>query len=304
MTRIFPGFPPLLSPMSRALLAAGWLTLGALPAATVAAASPAPAQASVQRYDIPPGALGPALSVFGGAAGVTVSIDPALVDGVRTGGLRGDFTAADALARLLAGTGLHAMEQAQGTYVLRRLPAAEGATLLAPVQVRSDVASATTEGSGSYAAASQSAAAKLPLSLRETPQSVTVITRQRLDDTAVTSLHDAMQQVPGIFVSEADSERISYQSRGYAITNFQIDGVPTTYGGSVRTDQDMAIFDRVEVVRGATGLVSGAGDPSGTINPAAPARHRRRARGSASATAAPAGSPDALPAPRGTGWTA
>ena len=55
-------------------------------------------------------------------------------------------------------------------------------------------------------------------------------------------------------------------SRGYNITNFQIDGMLNTFGGSIKTNTDNVIYERIEVIRGATGLTTGAGDPSGTIS--------------------------------------
>lgn len=102
------------------------------------------------------------------------------------------------------------------------------------------------------------------MSLRETPQSVTVITRQRMDDFNLTSVANVLEQTTGVTVQENDSNRVNFTSRGFAITNFQMDGVPTTYSSGNSTMSDTLIYDRVEVVRGATGLVTGSGDPSAT----------------------------------------
>jgi len=117
-----------------------------------------------------------------------------------------------------------------------------------------------------YTVRKAATATKLDLSLRETPQSVTVITRQRLDDMGLFALSDVMGQVTGVHVSVTDSERIGYVSRGYNINNFQVDGMLNTFGGSIKTNTDSVIYERIEVVRGATGLTTGAGDPSGTIS--------------------------------------
>ncbi|MEN5102526.1 TonB-dependent siderophore receptor [Stenotrophomonas sp. TWI809] len=131
-----------------------------------------------------------------------------------------------------------------------------------------DTIKVTADGEipNSYTVKQASTATKLNLSLRHTPQSVTVLTRQRLDDMGLYALSDVMGQVTGVHVSVTDSERINYISRGYSITNFQIDGMLNTFGGSLKTNTDSAIYERIEVVRGATGLTTGAGDPSGTIN--------------------------------------
>ncbi|WP_286071485.1 TonB-dependent siderophore receptor [Stenotrophomonas sp. 57] len=131
-----------------------------------------------------------------------------------------------------------------------------------------DTVKVTADGEipNSYTVKNARSATRLDLSLRETPQSVTVITRQRLDDMSLFSLSDVMGQVTGVSVSVTDSERINYVSRGYTIDNFQIDGMLNTFGGSVKTNTDNVIYERIEVVRGATGLTTGAGDPSGTIS--------------------------------------
>ncbi len=122
----------------------------------------------------------------------------------------------------------------------------------------------TTENSGSYTTGSMSAATRLNLSIKETPQSVSVISRQQLDDFQLNTLSEAMAHVTGVTVQRNDSERPTYYSRGYAINNFQIDGMLNTFSG-LKSDSDTIIYDRIEVVRGATGLTTGAGDPSGTI---------------------------------------
>lgn len=122
----------------------------------------------------------------------------------------------------------------------------------------------TTEHTGSYTTGSMSAATRLNLSIKETPQSVSVLTRQQLDDFQLNTLSEAMAHVTGVTVQRNDSERPAYYSRGYAINNFQIDGMLNTFSG-LKSDSDTIIYDRIEVVRGATGLTTGAGDPSGTI---------------------------------------
>ncbi|MET0335978.1 MAG: TonB-dependent siderophore receptor, partial [Rhizobacter sp.] len=74
------------------------------------------------------------------------------------------------------------------------------------------------------------------------------------------------QQVTGVYVNYNDTERISYNARGYAITAFQVDGMLNAFGSYLKANGDNGVYDRIEVVRGASGLTTGAGDPSGTIN--------------------------------------
>ncbi|ATQ41890.1 TonB-dependent siderophore receptor [Caulobacter mirabilis] len=150
-----------------------------------------------------------------------------------------------------------------------------GTALASPALARTaDEAETSTDVEGvvvtghrnGYQAGQTASAAKLPLSLKETPQSVTVITRERMDDFALSSISAVLEQTTGITVQELDSNRVGFSSRGFAIANFQADGVPTSYSSGNSVMNDTAIYERVEVVRGATGLVTGSGDPSATVN--------------------------------------
>ena len=128
---------------------------------------------------------------------------------------------------------------------------------------------ATTEGTNSYTTKSMSTSTGLPLSIRETPQSVSVITRQRIEDQGMNSLDDVVKYAPGVTLRKFGSDRREFLSRGFRIDNIMYDGMSTTAGTftlDTLASADLAIYDRVEVVRGATGLMTGAGDPSATLN--------------------------------------
>jgi outer membrane receptor for ferric coprogen and ferric-rhodotorulic acid len=146
---------------------------------------------------------------------------------------------------------------------------------LAPVTVEAaPVRDNLTEGTGSYTAiGTTNAATGLDLDLRETPQSVTVFTRQRIEDQGITSLGELMMQTPGVSKSQwgdDSSGYVTFYARGFAINNFQLNGVPTSsaalQGFTGLGSMDLSIYDQVTVVRGATGLLSGVGDPSASIN--------------------------------------
>jgi outer-membrane receptor for ferric coprogen and ferric-rhodotorulic acid len=129
------------------------------------------------------------------------------------------------------------------------------------------VGSSDETPSDSYKAAPSNAATKLELTPRQTPQSISTITGARLQDFKLNSVNDALKYTTGIQVQEVETDRTYYSARGFDITNFQYDGIgiPFVYG-NVEGDLDTAIFERVEVVRGANGLMSGTGNPSATIN--------------------------------------
>lgn len=134
---------------------------------------------------------------------------------------------------------------------------------LGATEVSSTGLGSTTEGTTSYTTGAMATATKLPLSLRETPQAVTVITRQRMDDQAMTSINDVVKYSPGLFLSQSSGPgRQTYSARGFDIDNLMYDGIPSNYQGwTVGAQPNLAMFDRVEVVRGATGLVTGSGNP-------------------------------------------
>lgn len=126
----------------------------------------------------------------------------------------------------------------------------------------------STEGTGAYTTRSMKTATKLPLSIRETPQAITVVTRQRLDDQQMTNVTDVVKFTPGLFLNTGNGPgRPAFNARGFDIDNIMYDGLPTRYQGHIAGIQtNLAMFDRVEVVRGATGLVTGSGNPSAAIN--------------------------------------
>lgn len=137
---------------------------------------------------------------------------------------------------------------------------------LPQVRVTAPGAAGTTEGTGSYSAGPSSAATGLTLSIRETPQSVTVVTRERMDDQAAQSIADVLERTTGISIAPTDRGRNSLSARGFSIETYQYDGIPVSTGNIGIETGDADIYDRIEVVRGATGLTTGPGEPSATIN--------------------------------------
>lgn len=102
--------------------------------------------------------------------------------------------------------------------------------------------------------------------LRETPQSITVIDAERMQEQNLRTLDDVMQQSPGVTVQPYQQLTTGYYVRGFKIDSFQQDGVPVLLGGTASAPQDMAMYERVEILRGAAGLLTGTGNPSATVN--------------------------------------
>lgn len=120
-----------------------------------------------------------------------------------------------------------------------------------------------------YSVKTTTSGTKMLLVPRDIPQSVSIISEQRMKDQKLESVGDVLKNTTGITQSATDSERINFYSRGFEIDNFMVDGIPTLFetrwnlGDSL---SDTALYERVEVVRGANGLTTGSGNPSAAIN--------------------------------------
>lgn len=124
---------------------------------------------------------------------------------------------------------------------------------------------AVTEGTKSYTAKSASTSTKLNLSLRETPQSVKVLTREYLDDANINSFQDMLNSLTGVTTNRWD-ERQYPTARGFDVDYYLFDGVPSSSELDIASDPDLSMYDRVELVKGANGLMTGAGNPAIAIN--------------------------------------
>lgn len=107
---------------------------------------------------------------------------------------------------------------------------------------------------------------KLSLTPRETPQSVSVIDHERLEQQNLFSLDEAMQQATGVIVQPFQLLTTAYYVRGFKVDSFELDGVPALLGNTASSPQDMAIYERVEILRGSNGLLHGTGNPAATVN--------------------------------------
>lgn len=169
----------------------------------------------------------------------------------------------NALDKLLKGTDLEAVIE-NDTIIIREK---NSNVALDTITIHAAEQSSVTEGTGSYTTPQTSTATKLTLSLRETPQTVHVVTRQTMDDFGLNDMKSVLALTPSVSTTTADSDRNNYISRGYAM-QVQYDGIPSGSGidGGVVTAPDGAIIDHTEVLIGAAGLLNGAGEPGGVVN--------------------------------------
>jgi outer membrane receptor for ferric coprogen and ferric-rhodotorulic acid len=225
------------------------------------------ANAAPVKVSIPVQPLSSALTELGMQTNLQILYSPDQVAGIKSRAVSGSLEPSQALAELLKGTGISF--QINGNSVT--LVSGGGSSLeLGATTISGQALGLRTEDTGSYTTGATTTATKLPLTLRETPQSVTVVTRQQMDDRGATSVGDVLRNTPGVTMQKYDSDRTEFSSRGFAITNYQYDGVNIPYDGvygeNPNNSDDSASLDRIEVIKGATGLMTGSGDPSATVN--------------------------------------
>lgn len=128
-------------------------------------------------------------------------------------------------------------------------------------------ATQASETHEAYTSRASAAATRLDLSLRETPQSVSIVTRTQIEDFGLTSANRLLSSVTGVNVEVVETDRSYFSVRGFEVSNFQLDGIGLPFAtGDQQGDIDTALYDRVEVLRGANGLLASTGNPSATVN--------------------------------------
>lgn len=226
------------------------------------------AVADSHTFNIPQQPLASALNRLAAQSGLQVIFDGTLVVGKSSPGVVGTKEPEVALAEVLKGSGLTWRATGGNSVMLEKAPESGSTLQLGETSIQGRVMSEVTENTGSYTTGAMQTATKLPLTLRETPQSVSVVTRKRMDDKAMTTISDVVQSAPGIYLNNSGGAgRPTFSARGFDVDTILYDGFPTSFLTYLPSSEaNLAMYDRVEIVRGATGLAQGAGSPAGAIN--------------------------------------
>ncbi len=249
------------------LLTAGSLAAGISPAMPAAPATSAvaslerPAQAAsdsvdAKAFDVPAMPLADALALFARQASSHVTIIGRLAPGLRSAAVAGTMAPAEALRRLLAGTGVPGSVSGRAV-VVRGEGSPSGTQVLAPVRV---TGAARRAG---YGVSRTTTATKTDTPLRDTPQAVTVVTRELIADQAMQGMSDVVRYVPGVTMAQGEGHRDAPVIRGNASTaDFFVDGVRD----DAQYLRDLYNADRVEALKGSNAMVFGRGGGGGVIN--------------------------------------
>ncbi len=248
-----------------ATCAGAWLA--AAPAAWAQSASPE--VQSPRTYNIAPGPLADVLTQFARSAGVVLSFDPAQVRGLRSDGLDGAYPVGAGFARILSGSGLQARGQAGNTWTLVSAPSAPagGTHTLAPVTVSGNAVSALAPTVGYVAGASVSAT-KTDTPLIETPQSVSVVTREQITEQGAQTLNQVLRYTPGVATESrgATATRLDqFSVRGFSASTY-LDGLRVFGGRDALPQVDAYRLERVDVLKGPASVMYGQGGPGGVVN--------------------------------------
>ncbi len=114
-----------------------------------------------------------------------------------------------------------------------------------------------------YAAKRTRTATKTDTDLVDVPQSITIVTRELIEDQAMQGMADAVQYVPGIGMAQGEGNRDTPVLRGNSSTaDFFLDGVRD----DVQYFRDVYNIERIEALKGPNAMIFGRGGSGGIIN--------------------------------------
>jgi iron complex outermembrane recepter protein len=221
---------------------------------------------SVRAYNLPAAPLASTLNQIASQAGLALSLNPSLAAGKTSAPVKGQFDAVGALREALRGTGLQLEQSNAGTYSLVAVP--EGVMALPETAVigveNTESAWGPVQG---YLATRTAAGTKTDTALVEVPRSISIATREQMDDRNVHSLDDAVRYMPGIVASSygSDTRADWLRVRGFEPTQF-LDGLPLPKGAYANPKQETWNLDRLALLRGPASSVYGQTPPGGLLD--------------------------------------
>jgi outer-membrane receptor for ferric coprogen and ferric-rhodotorulic acid len=225
--------------------------------------------------------LGGALQELARQSGVQIVFFSRITEGLQAKGLDGEYVLTAALEKLLAGSNLTFHVINPKTIEIQPGPRAAANRSAAPTrgensQPRSSPATPAEQPAPVAevlvtATAEELVATRTATPLREIPQTMSIISREQMDQQNDTDLGDALANAIGITAVRSDSLSQSYYSRGFQVQSYHLDGGAAlnafeTLGAPFSTTPDLGEFDHIEVLRGADALFGGNGDPGASVS--------------------------------------
>ncbi|MFK0087216.1 TonB-dependent siderophore receptor [Pseudomonas sp. NPDC090755] len=222
--------------------------------------------ASLRSYNLPAAPLSTTLNQIASQAGIALALDPSVTSGRTSAPVSGQYSGVDALQAALRGTGLQLQQSGAGTFTVVAAP--EGAMSLPVTDIRAegDLESAWGPVEG-YVAKRTAVGTKTDTALVEVPRSISVATREQMDDRSVHSLDDAVRYMPGIVSASFGSDtRFDWMRvRGFEPTQF-LDGLPLPKGVYANPKVETWNLDRLALLRGPASSVYGQTPPGGLLD--------------------------------------
>ncbi|NWL81063.1 TonB-dependent siderophore receptor [Pseudomonas taiwanensis] len=223
-------------------------------------------QAQADSYQLPSAPLASTLNRIAADAGIVLSVDPALTAGKTAPSVQGELSPLQALSKALQGSNLRLVQNGADSYSLA--PVADEAMSLPDVNIDGSRSYETAWGpTTGYLAKRTAAGTKTDTALVEVPRSISVATREQMQDRGVHSLDDAVKYMPGIVSSSYGSDtRFDWMRvRGFEPTQF-LDGLPLPKGVYANPKPETWNLDRLALLRGPASSVYGQTPPGGLLD--------------------------------------
>ncbi|MEN5201679.1 TonB-dependent siderophore receptor [Pseudomonas wadenswilerensis] len=221
---------------------------------------------NLRSYNLPAAPLSTTLNQIASQAGIALALDPSLASGRTSAPVSGQYDGVGALQAALRGTGLQLQQSSAGTYSLVAAPEGTLALPETSVNARSDYESAWGPATG-FTATRTAAGTKTDTPIVEVPRSMSVITREQLDDRQVLNLNDALRYTAGVQSSGygSDTRADWLRVRGFDPTQF-LDGLPLPKGSFANPKVEPWNLERIAVLRGPASSVYGQTPPGGMLD--------------------------------------
>lgn len=226
-----------------------------------------------KNYTLKSQSLGDALNAISKQSGRQFMVDSQLINGKTAPAIQNVRSLDQALTQLLGGTGLKAIVSGDRVIITQNTSKATSELPIAEGKNSAGTQSDSTmwmEGISVVAERENrisTGATGLRLEIKDTPQSISTIDQKNMIDHGVSSSNRALELMAGVDVQQYETNRATYNLRGFEIQLTQIDGKGTTNDyATVTGEHDTFIYEKIELIRGANGLLTGVGNSSGTIN--------------------------------------